>query len=147
MITLRWPSHFPVRATEWMLAFIKTAWGFVLLLPSDMFHRQTFSAMAQIAGQTTWGWIAFCAGLFHMIALFVNGTQRRSPHLRAFCSVIGVLFWFQVSLGFALSGISTAWAVYPTFVMFSVYNVMRAMQDARLSDDAFKAGSFKSGES
>lgn len=141
MITLRLPSHFPVRATEWMLATMKVSWGAVLLAPLDVFSNPIMSALAQIASQHVWGWVAVTAGFLHLSALYVNGTRRRSPHLRAACSGIGSLFWFQVCLGMFASGSpTTGWAIYPWLFAFSVYNVVRGMMDARLSDTRAKEG-------
>jgi uncharacterized membrane protein YdcZ (DUF606 family) len=140
MIFLRFPSHFPVRATEWMMALMKVSWGFLLLLPFPTFESPFMAAMQQMASQTTWGWIAFVAGTIHMTALYVNGTKRKSPHWRAACSAIGTLFWFQVCLGIYGTGIvNTGMAIYPWLFIFSVRNVVAAMRDARRSDDQFKA--------
>ena len=147
MIALRFPAHFPVRATEWMMACMKTSWGFVLLLPFDAFSQPSMAAMAQIARQSTWGWVAFIAGILHFTALYVNGTRRRSPHLRAICSAIGVMFWFQVCLGMYGTGvINTGMAIYPWLTIFSVRNVVAAMRDARLSDDRFKSEDITGGK-
>ncbi len=145
MITLRLPSHFPVRATEWMLACMKASWGAVLLLPFDMFNAgptaAIFAGLRAIAPQPVWGTVAFGIGMFHLAALYVNGTRRKSPHVRGFCSGVGVLFWSMVCVGIATSNVfTTGWAVYPWFVVFSVYNVVRAMQDARLSDERSRGG-------
>lgn len=136
MLTVRFPAHFPLRVTEWLLASIKTTWGVVLLQPTDVFANPIFSALGRIASQDTWGWVSLIFGTMHLVALYVNGARRRSPHLRAACSAIGSFFWFQVTLGLIGSGIiSTGWAVYPWLFIASVYNVIRAMLDARASDD------------
>ncbi len=143
MIAVRLPSHFPVRATEWMLAFIKALWGLLLLAAPGMFDapatEQIMRGLSSIAPQPVWGWIGAIAGTAHLSALWVNGTRRRSPHLRAACSFVGVLFWWQVTVGVLGGPISTGWAVYPVFTVFSIYNVVRAMRDARLSDDRARA--------
>lgn len=135
MITVRLPDHFPVRSTEWMLAAIKASWGVVLLAPADVFANPYLYALRQIAAQHVWGTIALVCGVAHLAALWVNGTRRRSPHLRALCSGIGAIFWLQVMLGiFATGLISPGWAIYPWLFVFSVYNVMRASSDAAVSD-------------
>lgn len=141
MITLRLPSHFKVRATEWMLAAIKTTIGVGLLSPVPFFENPTMAGMRALASQTTWGWVALIAGLLHLAMLYVNGTWRRSPHLRAFCSGIGTVFWFQVCLGFSASPVpTTAWLIYPWILLFSLRNVVAAMQDARTADEHHKGG-------
>lgn len=135
MIAVRLPSHFPARATEWMLASMKLSWGLILLSPADIFALPNMRAMPNIAPQAVWGWVGVIAGMAHLTALYVNGTRRRSPHLRAFCSWIGSMFWFEVMLGMYESGVpSTGWAIYPWMFAFSTYNITRAMGDARLSD-------------
>ena len=120
---------------------MKVSWGALLLTPLDVFNNPIMAALAQIASQHVWGWIAIVAGSLHLSALYVNGTRRRSPDLRAACSAIGALFWFQVFLGMFASGSpSTGWAIYPWLFAYSVYNVVRAMTDARLSDTRAKEG-------
>ncbi|WP_260928229.1 hypothetical protein [Novosphingobium sp. 9] len=124
-----------------MLASIKTTIGVGLLSPLPFFGNPTMIGMARLASQHTWGWIAFCAGVLHLTMLYVNGTWRRSPHLRALCSGIGTMFWFQVCIGFSSSPIpTTAWLIYPWLFIFSVRNVVAAMQDARSADDYHKGG-------
>lgn len=144
MIALRLPSHFPVRATEWLLATSKALFGLILLLSPHAFANPAtaaqYSGMSAIAPQPVWGWIGLIAGTLHLSALYVNGTRRRSPHLRAACSFVGVLYWWQVAVGMlAATVVTTGWAIYPVYTAFSVYNVVRAMQDARLSDDRARA--------
>jgi hypothetical protein len=136
MITLRLPSHFPVRSTEWMLACMKVSWGFILLSPNNMFETNPYlKGLEQIAPQNIWGLVALILGSIHLSALWINGTRQKTPHLRAFCSGFGALFWFQVTLGIYNTGlISPGWAVYPYLFAFSVYNVVRAMSDAAASD-------------
>lgn len=136
MIFLRFPSHFPVRATEWMLAAMKVSFGFVLLLPNPTFSNPYMAGLAHVADQRTWGSIAFIFGVVHLTALWINGTKQKSPHWRAACSLVGVLFWFQVCLGiYGTLMINTGMAVYPWLVIFSIRNVWVSMTDARLSDD------------
>lgn len=141
MIVLRWPTHFRVRATEWFSSAFKLLWGFILLLPYPTFDNPLFAEMGKHMSQQTWGWIGFGLGFAHLTALYINGNVRRSPHVRAFCSGVGALFWLQVCLGMLATGIiTTGWAVYPGLVVMAVYNVSCAMQDARRSDDAAKSG-------
>lgn len=139
---IRLPSHFQTRACEWMLACITAVWGGILLLPFDVFGTNpNFSAMAELGPQKVWGFLVVLAGSLHLLGLYWNGTKQKSPHLRAACSAIGVLVWFEVSLGFFASGLVTPnWGIFPVFTAFSIYNVVRAMMDARLADEHAKAG-------
>lgn len=146
---VRLPSHFETRACEWMLAFIELGWGAILLTPYPIFRDNIyFSSMALLADQYVWGAVALLTGILHLTALYWNGTKQKSPHLRAGCSAIGALLWFQTCLGFfAVKIVTPGWAVYSMFFIFSVYNIMRAMWDARASDDKAKAGGFGGGRS
>lgn len=137
MIVLRWPSHFQARSTEWMLATIKFGWGMSLLLPyQSMIGNPAMAGMLDIWPQRTWGTLAFIAGGLHLMALWINGTYHKSPHIRMLCSVVGMAFWMQVCRGLFASGVpNQGWWVYSVFVVFSMTNVIRAAQDARLSDD------------
>lgn len=141
---MRLPSHFPVRATEWFLAAMKTSWGVLLLLAPDIFTAQPTAPLFtgfSFFPQVLWGWIALTAGTFHLGALYVNGTRRRSPHVRGFCSGVGTVFWSLVLYGLIKTGVlNTGLAIYPWFVAFSVYNIVRAMHDAGLSDQRARGG-------
>ena len=146
MIVYRFiPSHFPVRATEWMLAAMKASFGLLLLLREDIFlapeTAPLFTGFRAIFPQMTWALIGSLAGCFHLAALYINGTWRRSPHVRGFCSGVGTVFWSLVVYGLVSGGVwNTGLAIYPWFVVFSVYNLTRAMQDASLSDDRARGG-------
>lgn len=140
MIIVRLPSHFPVRATEWMMAAMKASFGLLLLMPLDMFAQPSFTAMRQMAHQHAWGTLGFVFGSVHLIALYINGTRRRSPHVRAFCSCVSSLFWLMVCVGFFRSPVpTTGWAIYPWLVVFSLRNVVSASRDARQSDDKHRS--------
>ncbi|WP_103728935.1 hypothetical protein [Novosphingobium sp. HII-3] len=139
MIFLRFPSHFPVRATEWMLAGMKTTMGIGFLSPIPFFDNPAMRGLAAIGSQESWGIVAFVAGVVHLTMLYINGTWRRSPHWRGACSLFGMMFWVQILIGFAGSPVATsAWLMYPWLIIFSARNVWVAWTDARLSDEKAK---------
>ena len=56
-------NHFPVRASEWALAFMMVGWGFIVLQPDEMFAVvPAYSHMSMIASETAWGSATTCIG-------------------------------------------------------------------------------------
>lgn len=128
--------HFHDRATEWLLALVTASWG-LIYLSSDpsLWQAPSLQPLARIGGQELWGIVAFTLGVTRLAALFINGSQRKSPHARAICAFFSCLIWFQLTLGLLVSlPQPLALAVYPWLFATDTYNVWRASRDARRSD-------------
>ena len=137
MIFLHVKKGFRERSVEWLLATCLFTWGLVLLNPDyHTFDAPRFAALAAVASETVWGWLCTIAGLARLTGLAINGAWRRSPHLRVAGSVLGILAWVQISLGFIVSDTgSTGMAIYPVFVAFDLWALFRAAGDTRAADE------------
>lgn len=131
---------FPVRAAEWALAIMIFNWGITLSLNTDLFASQpSYRVLAGTMKQDSWALLCLSVGGIRLIFLLINGAWRRSPHLRAVGAFVSILFWFQISMGFAMAGTwSTAISIYPILLLLDSYNAMRAVGDAAISDKKFK---------
>jgi heme exporter protein D len=141
-------DHFPARRSEWVLACIMVAWGWILLKPTTVFaSHPSWSQMAAMMDEATWGWLAIAIGSFRLLALIVNGTFARtwygrwSPHVRALASFLSCFLWFQISFGlWASDAATTGLAVYPGLLVLDAMNIVAASKDAASMDKAVADG-------
>lgn len=135
-IVVRLQHSFPMRITEWVVAGILTTWGVVLSQPGDVLINEQYEMLTRVANESTWAAICLLVGTTRLLALFINGAWRPSPHIRAAMAGLSTIFWLYVVLGiFAVGELSTGMAVYPWLLLADFYAVFRASRDARLSDD------------
>ncbi|RAI01084.1 hypothetical protein DLJ53_17870 [Acuticoccus sediminis] len=131
-------DHFPIRVSEWVMVHPTFWMGVALMAQPDIFDSSpSFAELARWADERVWSSIAILCAFIRFTALMVNGTFRgftKSPHLRAFASFVGVAFWSQVTLGFAIAagageGAWTAVAVHSTLLLLELVNVHRSFSD------------------
>ncbi|WP_108661037.1 hypothetical protein [Acuticoccus kandeliae] len=133
-------SHFGIRVSEWVMVYRALGMGLALMLQPDMFSTSpSFEAITRWADESLWSCFAITCAFLRFAALVINGTFERfqySPHIRAFASLAGVLFWSPFTLGFlqaALFG-EGAWSpvvAYSTLLTLEFANVYRSFFDAR----------------
>jgi hypothetical protein len=139
MIVVRFPSptHFRVRALEWLLAGVMITWAVILAQPDNSFANPSFATIARVANEETVALACLIIGLARLAALYVNGAWVPSPWVRLICALISAVFWLQIALGMAATDTATTGlAVYPWFVLCDLYSVWRAARDARMSREA-----------
>jgi hypothetical protein len=141
MMVIKLQQHFPLRVTDWLLGGIVTTWGLVCLyLPASSWDQPIYSGLRHLADQETWGLFAVIVGVARMVALFINGAVRRTPHIRGMGAFVTMFLWLQLSLAMFNAEISTIGvAIYPWLFIADIYNVYRASQDARDSDLRYQA--------
>ncbi|KRE06271.1 hypothetical protein ASE61_25215 [Bosea sp. Root670] len=141
-------DHFPARRSEWVLAGIMVAWGWILIGPGATFagHRAC-SQMAAMMSENAWGWFAIGIGAFRLLALIINGTfsgtwyGRWSPHVRALAPLLTCFLWFQISFGlWASDAATTGLAVYPGLLVLDAMNIVAATKDAAGMDKGVSDG-------
>lgn len=136
MMILKLQTHFPLRVADWLTAGILLSWGIACLnIEPAVWSLPIYSGLRTFASQETWGTLSTVLGATRMIALFINGSMRRTPHIRALGAFFTVFIWLQLTLGMFVSATPTiAIAIYPWLCLADMYNVYRAAQDARESD-------------
>lgn len=130
-------DHFPMRVTEWLVAGILLSWGLFCINASPaVWDMPVNRELSMFGTQDQWGSVALSIGLVRMIALFINGAMRRSPHARAFGAFMSAFLWLQLSFGVLIQPFySLSAIIYPWLFVADVYNVFRAARDARISDE------------
>lgn len=134
-----------MRVADWLLAGILISWGLgCLSVPDTTWMQPAYIGLRRIAGQETWGSFCVALGVLRMGALFINGAVRRTPHTRMAGAFVSALLWLQLSFAMFNTSIpAIAVAIYPWLFLGDVYNVYRAAQDARLSDNRAKANKIR----
>lgn len=131
-------DHFHVRFNEWVMLVPSFGLWLILSYNPELFSRSpSFTAMAAWFGESTWSLIFGLAMVCRLAALAVNGTFQGfefSPHIRAAASVVGILIWSQVGLGFLLSylhggGLPTPVMMYTLPVILELQNAWRSFMD------------------
>lgn len=137
MMLVRLSDHLPLRITEWLVSGILLTWGvYCLNAPASIWDDPVNWQIAEFGSQGFWGSYAFVLGLVRMAALFINGALRRSPHARAIGAFLSLLIWVQMTLGLLTAQwMGLAAIIYPWLCIADFYNVFRAAQDARISDE------------
>lgn len=133
VIRIPTPTHFRVRALEWVLSWIMLAIGLCLFLPYGTLDQKAFSPMRAWGDDNFWGLILSTLSLIRIAALWRNGGWEPSPVIRAITSVISSAIWALFALG-----LENAFVLLPIFIGFvltDIYSVGRAASDARLSRD------------
>lgn len=133
-------EHFPLRITDWLLSAIMLSWGLTLIaVDPQVWALPTFSGLNWIASQLACAAVATVIGLARIAALIVNGAIRRSPHLRLIGAFLSIFIWVQLSLGVLYSElVGPGIAIFPWLAIADLFNVYRAAEDARASDDRAK---------
>lgn len=135
-------EHFKIRLTDWLLSAILFSWGMALFAVNpQVWTLPPFSGLrAWESSQVVWASAATGIGAVRLALLFINGALRRSPHLRAIGAFLSVFVWVQLSFGIMFGDvIGPGIAIFPWLALTDVFNVYRAMGDARCSDDRARA--------
>lgn len=130
-VYVRVKARFGTRVAEWMLAVIALGWGASLLLPG-VYDGRTFAYVSHLAPAGVCSAVMMFFGALRLIGLVINGARQDvTPWIRVVGASAGVMMFLLISFSFALSGTLGVWmAIYPTFVVFEVVNIVRAAHDA-----------------
>lgn len=92
----------------------------------------SFSAMLNIMSQSAWGSGALALGLAGLVGLAINGFWKATPFIRTASAFGRAFLWLQIHFGIYASGTpSTGTVVYLGLVSLEIWNIYRAMGDAR----------------
>ncbi|GJE06345.1 hypothetical protein AOPFMNJM_1661 [Methylobacterium jeotgali] len=125
-------AAYPDRAIEWLFTALMLAWGGWLLMPWDTFKSPQYALLAAIAGESVWGAWSVSIGLIRAAALYVNGAHRRTPAIRAFCAMLGFVWWLVLAYLFlTMPGAPpfAGFSWYPVLMVFEVMCIWRSAAD------------------
>lgn len=122
------------RSVEWMLAAMMLAWGIGLMLPGDTMSLPQYRMLGAIAPETVWAAWSISIGTVRIIALYVNGAWRRTPLIRAFGAILGIVWWLVLGFLFAAAAgngplPADLWW-FAVFIGFEGYSVCRGARDS-----------------
>lgn len=144
-IQTRFAEAFFPRWAEWAAANVLVALGWMLAVHDDLMqaaiaggYGRGYTLMLEIAGQHSWAIALVLFGVVRLAILLINGAWRRSPHGRAAAAFASCFFWTQIVLSFAPT-FGFAFVMACGWLVTDMVNVMRAMRDARIVDDAYAA--------
>ncbi len=130
-------EHFKLRFSEWIIGLMLLLWGITLLINTSLFevYQAAFSSMSHIASQKLWGLMAVGIGLLRLIFLIINGTWRRSAHLRAIGSGLSACIWTAVWSSYLNSDtlLPGLWSV-GALIALDLFSLWYAAGDAKQSD-------------
>ncbi|WP_185982969.1 hypothetical protein [Aureimonas mangrovi] len=131
-------DHFQIRLSEWMMLWPSFGLWLAFQVDPEMFSKSpSYAYLEAWATQNTWAAIVALAGLCRLMALTINGTFKGfafSPHIRGFASLVGVVVWSQISLGFLVAYVSAGGApsgviAWSTMVILEFANTYRSFSD------------------
>ena len=125
----------PLRVPEWILASMMLFWGWMVLTNPAMFSANSaFGGMKAILAQEGWGAAASLLGMAGLVGLGINGLWVATPFIRAAAAFGRAFLWLQIEFGLLASQQpTTGTAIYIGLVALELWNIYRAMGDARVA--------------
>lgn len=131
-IWIRVKHRFGPRMMEWFMALHTIGWGYVLLLPEELFIQPAWAGFRGLfINELAMGWMMTGLGVLRLLGLIVNGARRDvTPLIRQVSAGVGCLIWAGISYCCASSGVVSTWlAIYPLFAVGELVNIHRAAHD------------------
>jgi hypothetical protein len=137
-------QHFKDRHAEWIVGIALIFWGTIVLGNPDLFTQVgLYHKMVNLASQKVWGYCAVAIGTLRITFLIINGTWKRSAHLRALGSGLSACLWAAIwSSYFTLDNIVPNLATIGALLALDIYSVWSASAEAKHSDIRTKEDSF-----
>jgi hypothetical protein len=120
------------RSVEWLLASLMVAWGVGLSVPGNTMDLPAYRLLGALAPEPVWAAWSLGIGGLRMVALYINGSWRRTPLIRTLGAMFGVIWWLVLAFCFASADISPMPAAvmwYPVLIAFEGYSVARGARD------------------
>ncbi len=97
---------FVARMIEWEHAVLLMLFGWALVESPDLFDTAASYASFKslYPNYSFWALSMITVGGLRFVVLVVNGTIKRSPHLRAVFAALTAFYWFHASYGAVVSG-------------------------------------------
>ena len=129
-------EHFKNRFSEWIVGIALLVWGVIVTFNTDLFANTTvFYNMQRIAPQPVWGAAAIFIGAVRLVFLFINGSWRRSAHLRAAGSALSACLWAAIWGSYLnVDNVLPNLATIGALLALDFYSLWFAAEDAKHSD-------------
>jgi hypothetical protein len=132
---VKFSETWPARRVEWLLSICLVGVGCIYTFGEGLFQDQLYLVHSRIMPQWLWATGALSIGGLRFAALYINGTWRRSPHLRALGSFLSCFAWFELALAVLQAPIYGATVViWPVFFVFDVHTTVSAAAEAARAD-------------
>ncbi|MDI4231468.1 hypothetical protein OZ411_01395 [Bradyrhizobium sp. Arg237L] len=122
------------RSVEWLLASMMLAWGFGLLLPGDTMSLPQHRMLGAIAPEFVWAAWSVSIGAVRVVALYINGSWRRTPLFRVAGASLGLIWWIVLGFLFWTAVAGGPWPAelmwFPVFIAFEGYSIFRGARDS-----------------
>jgi hypothetical protein len=129
-------AFFP-RRSEWAGAALLCFGGWVLSTNPDLMatsQGKAFDLMKATFTQPTWAALLMYGGGLRLVVLAINGSWRKSPHLRALAAILSGFFWWQIAASYYAT-FGLGYSAYAVFLGLEFSNLIVAARDARTVDD------------
>lgn len=131
-IWIRVKHRFGPRMMEWFMALHTIGWGYILLLPDELFTQPAWTGFRGLfINEDILGWTMTVLGVLRLLGLIVNGARKDvTPLIRQISAGVGCMIWAGITYCYASSGIVSTWlAIYPLFAVGELVNIHRAAHD------------------
>lgn len=122
------------RSVEWMLACMMVAWGIGLAMPGDTMSLPQYKMLGVLAPEPVWAAWSMSIGFVRIVALYINGSWRKTPLIRSICASLGCIWWIVLAVLFVLSRdggpVPAGFYWFPVFIVFEGYSVSRGARDS-----------------
>ena len=136
VVRLPTPTHFKARQFEWGMGLLLLVWAVNIAVVPAAFDQPTFGAIRSVASPLVWTVICCAIAALRLGALYINGTWRASPFIRAGTAALSGLFWTALALGLWASRLpNTGVPIYLGVASFDLYGAYQASKDARVAWD------------
>lgn len=123
------------RWAEVWLAGIMTVFGAVLVAPGDTFDHASFRVIESfVPDEDLVGWISVTVGIARLVAIWYNGSRRRSPLVRVLGSAGGFLFYLALFAGFLPIWPLSTGLIYGVLAIAELHSSGRAARDTSILD-------------
>ncbi|WP_267358507.1 MULTISPECIES: hypothetical protein [unclassified Methylobacterium] len=125
----------PSRAMEWQGAAVSLVFAVILVLGPVFDTGTQWNRFAEIGTEREWGFGIGCVAALRLLALMINGRDRRTPALRAATALLGAGLWAFVAALFIVPGepLTTGVGVYAVLSCSDLVSAWRAAKDAAIA--------------
>lgn len=128
--------YFKQRFAEWVSGTAIFIWGYLILGVGPQFNTvPIFISMNNMAPYYIWATYAMFVGFTKILFLLINGTWRRSVHLRTIGSVLSVTLWAALLISYiGASYVTPNSALVGALISADIFALWNSSAEAKRSD-------------